>query len=65
MSRPHIQPFLGFGIHPAADNTPARKNQRMRTVLVEDGQFKIATKRRIGYGLPHAVEFCASGPILH
>jgi len=59
MGRPHIQPFLGFGIHPAADNPPAGKHQRVRAVLVEDGEFKVAAERRIGYGLPHSVTLSA------
>ena len=59
MGRTHIQTLLGFGIHPTIDSTPARKNQRMRAVLVEDRQFEIATEWRIGCRLPHLVKLRA------
>jgi hypothetical protein len=51
--RAHIQPFPGFRIHPAASDASARKDQRMRTILVDDGEFKIAFERRARDGLPH------------
>ena len=53
MGRPHIEPLLGLYLHPAVENAAARKHQRMRTVIVDDGQFEIAIERRGGNVLPH------------
>ena len=55
MGRPHVQPFLGLHFHPAVENTAAREHERMRTVIIDDGQFKVAVERRGGYMLPHSV----------
>jgi hypothetical protein len=51
--RAHVQSFPGFRIHPAASDALAGKNQRMRTVRVDHGEFKIAFERRARDGLPH------------
>jgi hypothetical protein len=41
MGRTHVQPFLGSSIHPAADNAPARENQRVRDIAIDDRQLKV------------------------
>ncbi|HET7383787.1 MAG TPA: hypothetical protein VFJ59_14520 [Pseudolabrys sp.] len=56
--RTHIQPLPGFRIHPTAGDASAGKNQRMRAVLVNHGEFKIAFERRARDGLPHFLK-CA------
>jgi hypothetical protein len=53
MARTHVQPFRGRRVHPAAENAPARKHQRMLPVIVDDGQFEIAGKGRSGNFPPH------------
>ena len=55
MGRPHVQPFLGLHFHPAVENAAAREHERMRAVIIDDGQFKVAVERRGGYMLPHSV----------
>jgi len=57
MRRPHIQPLFGVGIHPAVENTPARKYQSMRSVIVDDGQLNVAGEWCAAYGLPHCPIF--------
>jgi hypothetical protein len=37
---------LGYGVQPAADNTSARKRERMRAFAVDESKFEIAIKRR-------------------
>lgn len=53
MGRAHVQPLLGFRVHPAAENAPAGKHQRMRPVIVDDGQLKVAGEWRGGDTFPH------------
>ena len=55
MGRPHIQPLLGFHFHPSVENATAREYERVRPVVIDDGQFKIAVERRGGYLLPHSI----------
>src|SRR5476651_1551590 len=55
VGRPHVQPFLGLHFHPAVENTAAREYERMRAVIINDGQFKVAVERRGGYLLPHSI----------
>ena len=57
MRRPHVQPFLGFRFHPAVENAAARKHQRVRAIVIDDGQFEIAVERRGGNMLPHREMF--------
>src|SRR5664279_1426371 len=57
VGRPHVQPFLGFHFHPAVENAAAREHERMRAVIIDDGQFKVAVERRGGYLLPHHTMF--------
>ncbi len=45
---------LGVGIDPAVQDAPARKNERVRSLLVDDGQLEVPVKRG-GYDrLPHS-----------
>ena len=60
MGRPHVQPFLGFHFHPAVEDAPAREHERVRTVIVDDGQLEVAVERRAGYLLPHCVNLKAA-----
>jgi len=58
MGRPHIEPLLGLYLHPAVENAAARKDKRVRAIIIDDGQLKIAVERRGGYVLPHCVSLC-------
>ncbi len=49
MGRIHGYPLLSFRIYPPAENTAARKHERMCAVVTEDGQFYIAVERRSEY----------------
>jgi hypothetical protein len=42
MGRTHIQPILAGCVDPAVVNAPAWKNQSMRTILIDHGEFQIA-----------------------
>ena len=55
MSRAHVQPFLGFQFHPSAGDAPAWEYERMRAIVIDDSQLKVAVERRAGYMLPHIV----------
>ena len=59
MGRPHIQPFLGLDLHPAVENAAAREHERMRAIVIDDGQLNVAVERRGGYLLPHRVSLQA------
>ena len=59
VSRAHVQPLAAVRIHPARGDTPAGKNQGMRPIPVEDGQFDIAVDRRGRYGVPHQARVSA------
>ena len=49
----YVNPLPRFRVDPSGQNPPARENERMRAVPVDDGQFEIAIERRAGNGLPH------------
>ena len=55
MGRPHVEPLFGLHFHPAVENAAAREHERMRAIIIDDGQFKIAVERRGGYFLPHFI----------
>ena len=59
MSRPHVQPFLGFHFHPAVEYAAAREYERVRAVIIDDGQLKVAVERRSGNLLPHRASLAA------
>ena len=59
MGRPHVQPLFGFHLHPSVENAAAREYERVRPVVINDGQLKIAVERRGGYLLPHRVRMTA------
>ena len=52
MSRPHVQPFLGLHFHPAVEYAAAREYERVRSIIIDDGQLKVAVERRGGDRLP-------------
>lgn len=54
MRRVHVDPFLGLRVDPSIKRATARKHQRVRTVALDDGELKITTVWRSGYGLPHS-----------
>jgi hypothetical protein len=54
MGRMHVQPFPRQRIGPAVEKAPAGKDQRMRTLLVDDGEFEIAVEGGARYRLPHS-----------
>ena len=53
MRRAHIEPPLCCGINPSIENAAARKDERVRAVLVEDGKFQFGVEWRGFGGLPH------------
>jgi hypothetical protein len=46
MGRVRQNGLHGFGVDPAGESTAARKRERVSAVVVNDGQFQIAIKRR-------------------
>ena len=48
-----INPSVHLRVDPSAELTAARKDKRMRSVMVDDGQLKVLVERRAGDGLPH------------
>jgi hypothetical protein len=34
----HVNSLFAFGLDPSANNTTARKHQRVRAVIIDDGQ---------------------------
>ena len=47
-----VKLFLGFGVHPAADSTLARKCESVFAVDVDNGEFQIAVEWCGIYWLP-------------
>ncbi len=52
MRRIYRNRMVGFGAHPAVENTAAGKHESVYAVIVDDGHFQIAIKRGGGHGLP-------------
>jgi hypothetical protein len=52
----NVNPLLGFRVDPTVDDTAAGKNERVRSVPVENGQLKIAIKWRSRNRVPHAAD---------
>jgi hypothetical protein len=52
-----VKLFLGYGVHPAADSTSARKCESVFAVAVDNGEFHIAVERSGIYWLPVHNEF--------
>ena len=44
--RINVDPVLGNGVHPPAENAPARENKCVLAVIVDDSEFEIAVERR-------------------
>ena len=53
MGRADVDAHAGNGIPPAFLRLPAGKYERVQAVLVDDGQFEIATKRSACDRIPH------------
>ena len=53
MRRTHVDRLHRFGVDPTVGNPATRKRERMRTVLVDHGEFEIAAERCGDYELPH------------
>ena len=47
-----VELFLGYGVHPAADSTSARKRESVFAVAVDNGEFDITVERSGIYRLP-------------
>ena len=52
MGRLNIDLVLGFRFDPIAKDAAARKSERVHTIIIDHGQFKVAVKRRSVYALP-------------
>jgi hypothetical protein len=52
-----VKLFLGYGVHPAADGTSARKCESVFAVAVDNGKLNIAVERSGIYWLPVHNEF--------
>jgi hypothetical protein len=50
--RVHVDRSCAFRRHPPPEHSPAGKHQRMRPLVVDDGEFQITVKRSSAYGLP-------------
>jgi hypothetical protein len=55
MGRPHLDPPLSRRIDPTARDAPARERQRVFTVSIEDGKFKVAFEGGGRNRLPHTL----------
>lgn len=42
--RLHVNAPFGFSLEPSAENTAARKNESVGSVITDDGQFKVAAE---------------------
>jgi hypothetical protein len=60
MGRVDIEPRARLRLHPAPHNALARKNQRVRAVAIDHGEFEIAIERRARDGLPHLNDHAAA-----
>jgi hypothetical protein len=52
-----VKLFLGYGVHPAADGTSARKCESVFAVAVDNGKLNVAVERSGIYWLPVHNEF--------
>lgn len=52
MRWPHVDAFLGLGIDPTTKDASGWKRERVRAVIIDDGQLKIAVERRGGDWFP-------------
>jgi hypothetical protein len=52
VGRLHVDPLLGFCVHPAAENAATWKRKNVHAVVVDDSDFKIAADWRGKYRLP-------------
>ncbi len=53
VGRLNIQPFPCHGIHPTIEDVAARKDERMFTVRVDNGEFQVPVEWRCRGSLPH------------
>jgi hypothetical protein len=53
VGRAYRDPPLRVGMQPTAGNLTTREDDRVVFLAVEDGELKIAVKRRGRYRLPH------------
>jgi hypothetical protein len=58
MRRVDVEALATRGLHPAAGNALACKDERVRAVVVEDGELQVAIKRRGRDWLPHETLVC-------
>ena len=50
--------LLGLRVDPSVKDTAARKSERVHTIIIDHGQFKVPVKRRGRYGRPfHAANY--------
>ncbi len=61
MGRIYSDRQLGLGVQPTPENTAARKDERVRPVVTDDGQFQIAVERCGVYWLPLHSSIIGSG----
>ena len=52
MGRLNVDLVLSFHFDPTAEDAAARKSERVHTIIIDHGQFKVAVKRRSVYALP-------------
>ena len=53
MGRANFDPLAVFRLDPAAEDAPAREDERVRAVVVDDGKLKVLIEGGGACGLPH------------
>jgi hypothetical protein len=53
MSRVDVDVLVRFRVDPSAEHPAAGKDERVRAVFVDHGQFQVFVEGRAGHGLPH------------
>ena len=61
MRRAHVNAVFGVCVDPSAKNALAGKHECVYPIIIDDGQFNIAVKRRCAYRLPCFIAFQLCG----
>lgn len=55
----NVKPLPGFHLHPPLQNTPAGEDERVRAIIVDNGEFQVAVEGSARDRLPHAANLPA------
>ena len=59
----HIDALVRFRVDPSAERAAAGKNECVRAVLVDHGEFQVFVEGGAGHGLPHRPENYTRGSV--